>query len=362
MNKKIILWTNGTENLFPEEGENNSVGGIQVQMYMWATILVQNDWEVYTFTPNNKKRNKSIKNINFLYFPTFKFINPISSLLYSYYYIARYRPRIILINGATRDLLLLNLIARIYKSKTIQMFASDSDLEPGKELIARKFDRLLFRIGLQITDSCIVQNKRQTDLLLTNYNKLNPLEIPLIWLGENEIEQETKEKEHILWVSNFKQLKRPEWFLRLAKDNPNFKFVMVGNSTDVGLFEKCKQIAADIPNLDFLGGLSFNKTNELFKSAHLFVCTSEIEGFPNTFVQAWMNVCPILTSFDPNDLIKNLNLGVYCKNYEEFNNALYRLSDNEFTETVKSNIKTYYKNTFSAQMHYERLIERFDLL
>jgi glycosyltransferase involved in cell wall biosynthesis len=365
MNKKIILWTNGIEYLLSEDEINKSIGGIQVQMYMWSMILVQNGWKVYSFSNNYNSRNKIIENIKLLFLPTIKYISPFLTIIYGVYYIAVYRPQAILINGATRDLLFVNLIAKLFKSKTIEMFASDSDLEPGKELIDRKLDRFLFRLGIRITDNCIVQNTKQVQLLKTYYNKLNPLVIPLIWSEKTEAEKEvnnTNKRDIILWVSNFRQLKRPEWFLQLAIDKPGFEFVMVGNNIDKELFERCKQLSMKIPNLKFLGGMTFIKTNELFKAARLFICTSEIEGFPNTFLQSWMNKCPILTTFDPSDLVKSLNVGYYCKDYQDIANGFDKFSDSDYMEKVQENISAYYKNTFSAQMHYDRLIDRFDFL
>jgi glycosyltransferase involved in cell wall biosynthesis len=359
MKKKFILWTSDIDNLISKHENNFTVGGIKVQMYMWEVTLVQNGWKVYSFTSKKKNRNKTTENIEFLYYPIIKYINPLLSLFFAFYYVALLRPQVILLNGATRDLLIVSLISRLFGIKTIEMFASDSDLEPGKELIDSLHDKLFFRLGLRITDNFIVQNTKQADLLKANYNKTNPLLIPLIWIEKTNEELEVVKKETILWVSNFRKLKRPEWFLRLAQDKPEYKFVMVGNSLDRELFEKCKGLALKIPNIDFLGGLSFTETNILFKSARLFICTSEVEGFPNTFLQAWMNECPILTTFDPSDLIKDLQLGIYCESYEDICMGFEKFEDKEFFKLVQSNIRVYYKNAFSAQMQYEKLINRF---
>jgi glycosyltransferase involved in cell wall biosynthesis len=361
MKKKIILWTKDIDHLILNRDNNFRVGGIQVQMYMWGVTLFKNDWKVYSFTNLFKNNKKKLESIEFLYFPSIKYINPLLSLFYTFYYLIGVRPQVILLNGATRDLLLVNLISKLFKGKTIEMFASDSDLKPEEELIDRKLDRLLFRLGVRITDNFIVQNTKQADLLKTNYNKTNPLFIPLIWLEKNEVELEICKKDIILWVSNFRKLKRPEWFLKLALNKPEHKFVMVGNATDIELFEKCKKEAFKISNIDFLGGLSFTETNSLFRKARLFVCTSETEGFPNTFLQAWMNECPVLTTFDPSDLIKNFQLGVYCESYEDISNGFDQLTSEEFFKSVQLNIKAYYSHKFSSQMHYESLINRFKI-
>jgi glycosyltransferase involved in cell wall biosynthesis len=44
--------------------------------------------------------------------------------------------------------------------------------------------------------------------------------------------------------------------------------------------------------------------------APLLLCTSDQEGFPNTFVQAWSNGTPVITlQIDPDNIIKRLELG-----------------------------------------------------
>jgi len=361
MKKKIFLWTNDVEYLLPDQDKVYPVGGIQVQMYMWGLTLGYNGWDVFTFTNNFSKRNNKYRSIKFLYLPSRKYIKAVLSFVYSILYIAYYRPRVILVNGATRDLFLTNIVAKFSRSKVIEMFASDSDLEPGNELIAREFDRQLYRKGLKMTKHFIVQNAKQASLLKQNYGKENPLFIPLIWIEDKDGTSYNENKDIILYVSNFRRLKRPKWFIQLAKENPELRFVMVGCNQEIDLYEECRQLALDIPNLDFLGGLSFPKTNELFKHAKVFVCTSEIEGFPNTFPQAWLNQCPILSTFDPSDVIKNRKLGISCNNYEDLANGIKQFEDEEYMKMLQVGIKEYYDNTFSAQMHYENFIERFNL-
>lgn len=113
--------------------------------------------------------------------------------------------------------------------------------------------------------------------------------------------------------------KRPRLFLELAKRFPNEKFVMVG-----GKFEKCKEdyesvevMAKQIPNLEFKGFLQFKETEEEFSKAKLFVNTSEYEGFPNTFLQAWSRGIPIISFIDLDGMIQDFSLGIVVNNMEE---------------------------------------------
>lgn len=362
MIKKVLLWTKGIDHLILEDKENFVFGGIHVQMYMWGLTFGKNDWDVITFTENRSNSSQKLNGFNFIYFPTIRFINPLFSIFIILNSIRKVKHGVVITRGATRDLFLISLAKKLFDVKVISMVASNTDLEPEKELIVNWHDRVLYRAGLKMVNSFVVQNIQQENLLKTNYNKHNYLLIPQIWVSSDCENYSVSNKDIILWVSNFRLLKRPNWFIQLADENPKYKFVMVGFPNDKELFEKCKKEAKAISNLYFLGGLSFKKTDSMFARAKLFVCTSEIEGFPNTFIQAWIHGCPILTTFDPSNLIVENKLGVYCNNYTELLDGFIKLTSKGMDEVVRLNINNYFNKYFSAQSQFDRLVKKFNLL
>jgi hypothetical protein len=54
----------------------------------------------------------------------------------------------------------------------------------------------------------------------------------------------------------------------------------------------------------------YAETGSLFDRAKIFLNTSSIEGFPNTFLQAWIRGVPVVTFFDPDSLVQRLSLEV----------------------------------------------------
>ena len=361
MNKRIILWNSGIDDLLQPKSKNSFVGGIMVQSYMWSNIFIKNHWEVHSFTRNKPNKGKVLNDITFNYYPVIKIVNPLISFIVIIYTILKIKPKAILFSGADRDLALVSLLSKIRGVKLMLLFASDSDLKPGKELISRKHDKFLFQYGLKNTNYFIVQNKHQATLLQNNYRKDNFVIIPNMWNNNKSNVTQYKEKKFILWVSNFRELKRPQWFIRMAEKNPQLNFKMVGFPLDNDLYEKCRNQSAEIPNLEFKGGLSFIETDRMFESAHLFVCTSEVEGFPNTFLQAWINNCPIITTFDPGGIIKEKGLGVYCSDQASLDNALVKFDDIDFYSLIQNNIKAYFLQTYDAQKLYNQVYQKFRL-
>ncbi|MFO8067855.1 MAG: glycosyltransferase [Bacteroidales bacterium] len=323
-------------------------------MYLWASIFSKKGWDVYSFSEN---KSQGLEFINFLRYPTKRYIGILIELFYSLFLIFRYRPEIIIIRGATRALSYLSLYAKLTNTKIVFFAASDSDLQISKELIAADHDKKLFRYGLKRVDSFILQNNLQQALLLKNYNK-SGLVIPNIWDKDRwqHLETDSGLEDYILWVSNFRYLKRPQWFIDIAKKMPHLNFVMVGGPVDKELFETCESVVEEIPNLSFLGPQSLEYVNALFAKAKVFVCTSTIEGFPNTFLQAWSQNVPVISTFDPSDIIKEYGLGVFVKNIEELINALELLQNEQDYFAFKERIRSYFKNNHDPDFCYEKLV------
>jgi len=292
---KVIIWTSGIDDLLVGNG---MVGGLTVQMMTWANAFLNNQWKVLSPTNIRSRNSTRISKIEFFYFPKAKFLNIVFEFFCTFFFIVKHQPQLIITRGASRQLFAISLFSKLIGIKLILMFASDSDLIKGKELIARPWDRWLFRLGLLNVSNFVVQNSKQQQLLNLKSPKSNSICIPNIWPSKPELGQK---RDSILWVSNFRELKRPHWFIDLAKQFPERQFIMVGGPLDQKLFEQCQKEAIMLNNLEFLGPCPLSKTNHLFEKASLFICTSEIEGFPNTFLQAWSNQIPIITTFDPSD-------------------------------------------------------------
>ncbi|MEJ1964052.1 MAG: glycosyltransferase [Gammaproteobacteria bacterium] len=93
----------------------------------------------------------------------------------------------------------------------------------------------------------------------------------------------------VLWVGAMRPLKRPKLLLELARRLPHLKFEIAGgpSSDRPALFEEVKQGSKALPNVHFLGPVPYHDVRALFEHARLVVSTSEIEGMPNIYLQAW---------------------------------------------------------------------------
>ena len=71
------------------------------------------------------------------------------------------------------------------------------------------------------------------------------------------------------------------------------------------------------------------EVNELLARAHIFVNTGTHEGFPNTFVQAWLrDVAVVSLSVDPDRVLEERQVGIAARSESELAAAVRTLTDN----------------------------------
>jgi glycosyltransferase involved in cell wall biosynthesis len=102
---------------------------------------------------------------------------------------------------------------------------------------------------------------------------------------------------------------------------------MIGGPGDGerGLFDAIRSRAENMPNVRFLGFMPFRKTEEQFDEARLFVNTSESEGFPNTFLQAWARGIPSISFVDAGAQFDGQPVGLQARSFAEMLETVSRL-------------------------------------
>jgi len=135
----------------------------------------------------------------------------------------------------------------------------------------------------------------------------------------------------VLWAGNLGANKRPELFLDLARRlaHTDLRFVMLGGKDGAGRY--LARLFAERPdNLEWPGRVPFEESLRWFGRATFFVNTSRAEGFPNTFVQAWLRGVPTLSlGADPDGIVAREGLGAVARSPEGLAEALERLAADE---------------------------------
>ena len=348
---KVIVWTPEIDNLYLKKG---LIGGLAIQMRYWAETFVRKGWEVYAPTYN---KSRIYNGIRFFKFHDIRKVGILTEYPFALYHLLRIKPDLILLRGARRQLGAVAMFAKMLGIKVVFLGASDADFKPEEELIIDKKSRVIYRTGIRRVNYFVLQNNNQKECLEKNYGKKKCVIIPNIWPTVDKDNAGNVCDIDFLWVGNFRELKRPQWLIQLAEDNPQYKFAMVGGDANKEVYKTYKEKSERYDNLDFLGKMDFDDVNKLFERTKIFICTSEIEGFPNTFLQAWSNNIPVVTTFDPSDTVKKNGLGVCVDSYEELNATVKALIvDLQKQQEIQQNIAEYFRESHNTDTMYERLI------
>jgi glycosyltransferase involved in cell wall biosynthesis len=108
---------------------------------------------------------------------------------------------------------------------------------------------------------------------------------------------------------------------------PDVAFHMAGAAVpgEEDLFRRIEAEARALPNVTFQGAIPYLDIGRLFDRARIFANTSDLEGFPNTYLQAWVRGIPVVATFDPDGVIKSAGLGSSHSTVAEMNQGLERL-------------------------------------
>jgi glycosyltransferase involved in cell wall biosynthesis len=185
--------------------------------------------------------------------------------------------------------------------------------------------------GIRNAAKHIVQNETQRKQLKTRYG----LDGILMPSGhEPRLYECSSEKSSrlVLWVGHLGTRKRPEAFVAIANRlrGSEMDFCMIGRTQDPDRRTELYHLLEN-SNVRHIEEVPFADINDYFRRASLFVNTSMRgrEGFPNTFIQAWLAGVPVVSlETDPNSVLARERLGFVCANVESAAETIESLMQN----------------------------------
>lgn len=253
--------------------------------------------------------------------------------------------------------------AKRNRKRSIIRIASDSDCLRGKS--STRFrqqpnvrDRWLFDYGVLNASLLAAQTEQQRELLARHYGVHS--EILNIAVDHPAKASAPSKNIDVLWVGNLRQVKRPDIALEMARRLPHYRFAFVGGSVPGGeaYFRQMESEAKTLPNVTFVGAVAYQAVEAWFERSRVHLNTSDYEGFPNTFLQAWIRRVPVVSFFDPDGLIRRRALGLHCSGMLEMQAALERLLRNP-AECAEIGLRAYAfaSSAFSAHQIAARYLD-----
>lgn len=240
---------------------------------------------------------------------------------------------------------------------------SDPDCDPSLPEMRTRRERILYRLGLKLADRVTVQTERQRQMLSRGFG-VDSVVIPMPCAGPEDAEfgpprpPETAEAP-VLWLGRVCEVKRPHLLLDAAQACPSMVFHLVGPEGDTAYVRQVLGRARQMANVVVHGCVSREEVFRILGSATVLLCTSRVEGFPNTFLEAWSHGLPIVSTFDPDGLIEAKGLGIVAKDSDGLAAGLRRLhGDTGLWRRCSANARRYYVENHRV----EAVMSRFEQL
>lgn len=245
---------------------------------------------------------------------------------------------------------------------SIVRIAGDNDCRRGQQPMRHRRDRWLFDYAIRNASVLAAQTEKQRGLLLQHYAVHS--EILNIAADTADSGAARSKDINVLWVGNPRPVKRPDILLEVARRLPNCRFAIVGGNVPGGeaYFERIAAEAKALPNVVMTGAVPYDEVGSWFERSRIHVNTSDSEGFPNTFLQAWIRSVPVVSFFDPDGLIERRDLGRRCVDTDDMCTAIEQLLRNPAASAaIGERAQAFVSSQYSARhiaLQYLELLER----
>lgn len=366
-NKKVCIYGLGTYQLLSGSSQNE-MGGAELQEALLASELSKHGFEVSCIVYDLGQPSCEVINNVSLYktlpkgYPIDSFVSFFKALILTWRALSTCNSDIYYYRGSGSDISVLAIFCLLKRKKFVLGMASNKDVDGIFEKELKLHEKISFWLGVKFANCVICQNKGQQTSLKNKFkknsvqiNNLHPVPVSNI---------SKKDNLKIIWVGTIRpEWKQPELFLNLAQEIPDAKFQMIGGfSTNIEFYEKIKESALKIPNLEFVGFVPYPQVNEYFENAYILVNTSTVEGFPNTFIQAWMVGVPTVSlNVDPDEVITSNMLGYCSKTFNQLVEDSKRLFYNEkLRMEFGNNARKFAENNFDAKKITKQYVKLFN--
>lgn len=350
--------------------DKGHIGGIEVQTPLMAKWLVKQGYEVSlicwdegqsdgTIIDGITIRNLCRKTDGI---PILRFVTPRWTSLSSA--LSRAKPDIVYYNCGDLGLGQVCIWAKNNRKKVLYSVANDPDCKKSLPALKPLRERILYRHGLKHADHIVAQTKTQQRLLKDNFKReATIIPMPCEGFPSTRSKYQRPDRPKLLWVGRFTEQKRLDWLLEIARQMPQCDFQVVGSDNENSEYsKKLLGKAEELSNVHLLGRISHGEMGSYYNAADLLVCTSAWEGFPNVFLEAWSTGLPIVTSFDPDGVVKTHRLGSTVSHIEDFPDAIETTLKPENWETHSEAAQEYHAKHHTLEQSMKSFSRLFDEL
>ncbi len=205
-------------------------------------------------------------------------------------------------------------IAKLAGVRTIFSAMHDMDFRLRHALSLHPRLWPMYAWGLMRTDKIFVQHSQQLAELSPGWRQKATV-LPGVVTPAEDATAHSCRSPYVAWVAMLREHKRPDLLVEVAKRCPQVQFVLCGgvsrHRSQAGYSEQMLSALRALPNVDYRGLVPPEQSLAVIARAAALLSTSDSEGFPSTFLEAWTSGTPVVSlTVDPDQLLKNEGLGL----------------------------------------------------
>jgi glycosyltransferase involved in cell wall biosynthesis len=342
-------------------------GGAAVEWLSWIEGIRQtgNEIGILTWKGATKFINKELdfdiiesynlkKGIPFIRFFYYRLPNILRA-------VKNYNPDVIIQEGSRGLTFIGVFISKILGKVFIYRIASDKDVDGRIKKKLSKRELFLYRVALKNTNIFICQNEYQYKTLKNKFPDKRIVILYNPFVIKKDLANLNNNRYYIAWIGNFRYEKNVAALLPIAKALPDINFKIAGKpSRDI---DKVSLHALDklktLNNVELVGYLKRSEIIPFLSNAHALLNTSFLEGFSNTFLEAWVAGTPVITTknVNPDDIITRYNLGVVADTYDDLSVIIKKIVNSNNDENLRYKYRQYVEEHHNPQNLAEKLIK-----
>lgn len=311
-------------------------GGAEVQQVMLARELARRGHEVSMITLDHGQpegvRHDGIHIVKSCAWhsgwPGLRFLHPRWTSLWSA--MSRADAQVYYQRGAGAETGQVALWCRFHGRPFVFAASSDTNAMWPPPDLPRWRERALYRYGLHRASGVVCQTHIQAAAMEFAFGVQGTVVRSCTEDGGGAAARQRKPplrgEARLLWVGRLSPLKRFELLLEVAAGLPDVAFDVLGGEAGDGSYARgLLSEAKRLKNVTCHGWLPHPHMAAFYRSASLLLCTSPLEGFPNTFIEAWAQGTPTVSTVDPDRIISERNLGAVGAGATDLRAAIERL-------------------------------------
>ncbi|GLR86572.1 hypothetical protein GCM10007857_32830 [Bradyrhizobium iriomotense] len=275
-----------------------------------------------------------------------------------------YRPDIIIQGARGAGTAIMAFVADQLRIPFVHRVVSDGDVDERYKIGLRHYEWLSYSWARHRTAAFLCQNEYQREKLAALFpgTPIHVIHNAIAVAEDAAAPLPRAERRYVAWLGVFRHGKNLPMLLRIAREHPAVQFRVAGmpeRDTDQSTLDALNSLR-HLPNVELVGCVRRADVQRFLSEATMLLCTSDVEGFSNTFLEALATGTPVVTrrTVDPDLIVRRHALGASAEDELALSksvSAIWDMDANEYN-AVATRCQIYVKANHSPTAKARELI------